>query len=62
KPFRLPFRRLEKVTRRKGETASRNTTKKRISTQTNQSLVGPKAAKPQKTRKCQNRSATRLYA
>ncbi|MCU0121874.1 hypothetical protein N8H74_26755, partial [Pseudomonas sp. B2M1-30] len=46
KPFGLPFWRLKKVTRRKGETASRNTHKNGYSPQTPnpKSLAGPKAA------------------
>jgi hypothetical protein len=39
---------LEKVTRRKGETASRNTRKNGYSHKTTQSLVGPQAAKAKK--------------
>ncbi|MBV4477317.1 hypothetical protein, partial [Pseudomonas botevensis] len=44
----LPFWRLKKVTRRKGETASRNTRSNGYSPNPDKSLAGPEAAKKPK--------------
>ncbi|MCU7247546.1 hypothetical protein, partial [Pseudomonas koreensis] len=44
KPFGLPFWRLKKVTRRKGETASKNTRSNGYSPKPDKNLVGPEAA------------------
>jgi hypothetical protein len=55
KPFWVLFRRLEKVPRRKGETASRSTRSNGYTLKKTESMVGPQAAKPPKTikaRKC----------
>ena len=51
KPFGLPFRRLEKVTRRKGETLSSRYQKNGYVHKKTKNLVGPKAAKTKAPKK-----------